>query len=368
MLPRLTDVFVIGGGPAGLAAAIAARRHGFDVTLADGAVPPIDKACGEGILPDGITAARSLGFELNAAGHRFRGIRFCDPAASVQADFPAGHALGVRRIELHRIMVEHATACGVRLNWGTHIAGISRDGVQVGDRLIRARWIVGADGSHSPVRRWAGLDASHREASRYGFRRHYRIAQCGEYMEVHWGERCQLYLTPVAPDEVCVALISRDHRLRLRDAIARFPVVEARLAGAEPVNLERGGVTVSRRLKAVARGNVALVGDASGSVDAVTGEGLCLLFHQSLALACAMAVGDLSRYQREHQRIGRRPEMMSELMLLLDRSRRLRGRTIHAMAADPRLFARLIAMHVGELPISGCLANGLALGWRMLSL
>src|SRR5204862_8051575 len=55
-LPRSTDVFVIGGGPAGLAAAIAARRRGFDVTLADGAVPPIDKACGEGIMPDGIVA------------------------------------------------------------------------------------------------------------------------------------------------------------------------------------------------------------------------------------------------------------------------------------------------------------------------
>jgi flavin-dependent dehydrogenase len=369
MLPRSTDVFVIGGGPAGLAAAIAARQRGFDVTLADAAVPPIDKACGEGIMPDGIAAARSLGLEWNAdAGHPFRGIRFCDPVASVHADFPTGHALGVRRIELHRIMVEHAMACGVRLSWGTRIAGISSHGVQVGDRMIRARWIVGADGSHSPVRRWTGLDASHHEGRRYGFRRHYRVAQGGEYMEVHWGERCQLYLTPVGPNELCVALISRDHRLRLRDALATFPVVAARLADAEPVNLERGGVTVSRRLKAVARGNVALVGDASGSVDAVTGEGLCLLFQQSLALADAMTAGDLSQYQRAHQRIGRRPEMMSELMLLLDRSRRLRGRTIRAMAADPRLFARLIAMHVGELPISGCLTNGLALGWRMLSL
>src|SRR5216684_2633504 len=109
MLPRATDVFVIGGGPAGLAAAIAARRRGFDVTLADGASPPIDKACGEGIMPDGIVAARSLGFDLqDASGHPFRGIRFCDSESSVQADFPNGDALGVRRIELHRIMVEQA--------------------------------------------------------------------------------------------------------------------------------------------------------------------------------------------------------------------------------------------------------------------
>ena len=41
-----TDVFVIGGGPAGLATAIAARQRGFDVVVADGAQPPIDKPCG----------------------------------------------------------------------------------------------------------------------------------------------------------------------------------------------------------------------------------------------------------------------------------------------------------------------------------
>jgi menaquinone-9 beta-reductase len=44
-----TDVFVIGGGPAGLAAAIAARAKGLRVTVADGGVPPIDKPCGEEI-------------------------------------------------------------------------------------------------------------------------------------------------------------------------------------------------------------------------------------------------------------------------------------------------------------------------------
>src|SRR6267378_2491580 len=46
---RDTEILVIGGGPAGLAAAIAARKKGFEVTVADGAKPPIDKACGEGL-------------------------------------------------------------------------------------------------------------------------------------------------------------------------------------------------------------------------------------------------------------------------------------------------------------------------------
>ena len=151
---------MIGGGPAGLAAAIAARQRGFDVTLADCSIPPIDKACGEGIMPDGLAAAQSLGIDLDAAGaHPFRGIRFCERGASVEAAFPKGHGLGLRRTTLHRMMVERAAEAGVRMAWGARVTGISGEGVIADGRLVRARWIVGADGGQSPVRRWAGLDA-----------------------------------------------------------------------------------------------------------------------------------------------------------------------------------------------------------------
>ena len=71
-LPASTDVFAIGGGPAGLAAAIAARRRGFDVTLADSSVPPIDKACGEGVMPDGLR--RRAIRAMSAAPRLFQGM------------------------------------------------------------------------------------------------------------------------------------------------------------------------------------------------------------------------------------------------------------------------------------------------------
>jgi flavin-dependent dehydrogenase len=366
-LPRSTDVFVIGGGPAGLAAAIAARRRGFDVTLADCSVPPVDKACGEGVMPDGLAAARSLGLDLDSApGYAFRGIRFCDGQTSVEATFPAGSGRGVRRIVLHQLMVEHAVEAGVRLVWGSRIGGISPEGVLVENRLVRARWIVGADGSHSNVRRWAGLDACHRDSRRFGFRQHYRLAPWSEFMELHWGDDCQIYVTPVGPKEICVVLISRDQHLRLEDAIPRFPELHRRLQSAEPATSERGSVTASRRLKRVCAGNVVLVGDASGSVDAITGEGLCLLFQQAAVLADTLAAGDLSLYQAAHRRMGRRPELMGDLMLLLDGRRRLRRRAIRAMAGSPGIFARMLAAHTGDLNLPGLLGNGLALGWRML--
>jgi len=257
------------------------------------------------------------------------------------------------------MMLDRAASLGVRFAWRRHITGLDD---------IQARWIVGADGSQSAVRRWGGLDECRRDTRRFGFRRHYRMAPWSEYMQIYWGEHSQLYITPVSPGEVCVVLISRDPHLRLDDALPEFPEVARRLAAADSVSAERGAVTATRRLKAVARGNLALVGDASGSVDAITGEGLCLLFQQSVALAEAMDTGDLGKYRAAHRRIGRRPRLMADLMLLMDGRRGLRSRALAALSAHPRLFGRMLAMHVGESSPFEFYRTGLALGCRMLAI
>jgi 2-polyprenyl-6-methoxyphenol hydroxylase-like FAD-dependent oxidoreductase len=320
-------------------------------------------------MPDGIAAAGALGIPLEqTAGHPFCGIRFLGNGVSVEADFPNGHGLGVRRTALHGIMVDRALAYGVRLLWGVRVSGFTGDRVMVDDRSVRTRWIVGADGGNSIVRRWAGLEEFERDSRRFAFRRHYSAAPWSDFMEIHWGDGCQMYVTPVASSEVCVVLISRDPHLRMEAALARFPQLQVCLASAAISSRERGGITLSRRLRAVVNRRVALVGDASGSVDAITGEGLCLLFQHAVLLAAALEGGDLARYQEEHRRLTRRPEMMADLMLLLDRRRRLRGRTLQAFAAKPSLFTRMLATHVGELSFFDFAANGLALGWQLLTI
>lgn len=342
-----SDILVVGGGPAGLAAAIAARLRGFSVTLVDHAFPPIDKACGEGIMPDGIAAARLLGLDLESGAHPFRGIRFWHGGRSVEADFPVGAGFGIRRTTLHHLMVRRAAETGVRLQWGARVS-FSKDALLVDGAAAQAGWIVGADGGQSAVRSWAGLDEAVRDSRRFGFRRHYRIRPWCEYMELHWGDACQLYITPVGACEMCVVLISRDRRMRLEDALRQFPRVAERLGGASGVSLERGGVSATRRLRGVCRGRVALVGDASGSVDAITGEGLCLLFQQAVAAAEAFAANDLSRYAAAHRRIGRRPRLMADLMLAMDGRARLRGLVMGALAAHPPLFAGMVRFHMGQ--------------------
>lgn len=328
--------------------------------LADAGRPPIDKACGEGLMPEGVIALQSLGVSLSSArAFPFRGIRFLGTAGAVDASFPANSGLGVRRTELHRLLVERAAEAGVVMLWDTPVRNLSAEGIVLTGGQIRSRWVIGADGQNSLVRLWAGLHPLRSGRSRFGFRRHYRIAPWSDCVELHWGSGCQIYVTPVAPDEVSVAVITRESALRLDRVLPAFPDLLRRLGDAPFSTIERGAVTLSRRLPAVFRGRVALIGDASGSVDAITGEGLSLAFSQALALAGALEKDDLPAYEVLHRRLMRRPASMANLLLLLDRSPWLRDRALRALAAQPALFATLVAIHVGNLPPVGFGLGGL---------
>lgn len=364
-----TEVFIVGGGPAGLATAIAARAVGLDVTVADCARPPIDKACGEGIMPDGLASLAKLGVTIPIEkAAPFQGIRFWGPWTAVEADFPQGVGLGIRRTQLHEILVQKAEDLGVRLRWGARITGVTDTDVRVNGEEVRSRWIVGADGQNSIVRRWAGLEKGSRRTHRYGFRRHFRVAPWSDFVEVYWGDDAQLYVTPVSADEICVATIARKPRVRVADMFARFPQLSRYLKQEEVSTREQGAISSTRTLKSVASGRFALVGEASGSVDAVTGDGLSLAFQQALALATALKEDDLTRYQAAHREITKLPAIMSRLMLAMDNSPWFRGRVLRALSSEPSLFERLLAIHTGALSfVDFGIKGSTSLGWRLLT-
>jgi menaquinone-9 beta-reductase len=365
-MKKTWDVFVIGGGPAGLATAIAARQRGFDVAVADGMRPPIDKPCGEGLMPEACAALARLGVTVaDSESYRFDGIHFFGNGLNVSGSFPRGRGMGVRRIALHRAMIARAESLGVQMLWQTPVTGLDKGGVILGREMIRARWVIGADGSNSRVRRWAGLEKAS-ERRRFAFRRHYRVSPWNEKMELHWGEGYQVYVTPATPDEVCVAVAAREPRMRLEAAIEAFPEIASRLHGAKCTSAERGAVSSTRRLRRIHRGRVALVGDASGGVDCITGEGLGLAFRQAELLAECLLRDDLRAYQKQHAALARRPTLMSQLLLALDARPGLRQRAMRVFQTDAGLFGRMVAMHVGALPVREFVESGFSLGWKML--
>ena len=354
---RAVDVFIAGAGPAGLAAAIAAARQGFHVEVADGRKPPIDKACGEGLMPDTLAALAQLGVHLDhpstqellqASSHPLRGIRFIGSSHTSEAIFPDGDGRGLPRPVLHQLLLDRALALGVRFHWQTVVKDIHGHQVHTSKETFRARWIIGADGHQSQIRAIAQLEKSSSSPRRIALRQHFSVSPWTDLVEVYWADHAQAYVTPVSPSEICVAFIASTKFVNIHQALNLFPTLQHRLTLANPSDAPRGAITMSRRLRHVTSGNIALIGDASGSVDAITGEGLALCFRQALELAHALRVEDLDLYERAHARLHRLPHFMSRAMLLMDRSPALMTRALTTLHRKPDLFSHLLQVHIGH--------------------
>jgi flavin-dependent dehydrogenase len=338
------------------------------VRLIDRARPPIDKACGEGLMPDGLARLRELGVELPPGGSAlFRGIRYFDGDLVAEGRFLGSPGCGVRRTDLHRVLLSRAETTGVELLWGARAVGLEQDAVVTDRGRLVARWIVAADGLHSRLRRQARLDAAPARRRRYGVRRHFSIEPWSDFVEVYWSKGCEAYVTPVGPRRIGVALLWGGGKGSFDELLERFPSLRRRVSRVAVESEDRGAGPLEQRVRAVVRGNLALVGDASGYVDAITGEGLALAFHQAFAVVEAIERRDLEAYAAAHRRLIRLPEIMTRLLLWVERHPRLRRRLVRVLASDPALFSRLLSVHARELPPGRLGIDGARLAWKLVA-
>jgi len=278
------DVLVAGGGPVGLAAAIEARMRGLSVTVVEPRAGSIDKACGEGLMPGALPALARLG--VDPAGQPLRGVSYRDGRRRVDHRFTSGEGRGVRRTVLHAALHARAVELGTRFVRG-RVEGVTQDADGVEAAGIRARYLLAADGLHSTVRRGLGLERPvRRRGRRFGLRRHYHLEPESDLIEVYWSASVEAYLTPVGDGIMGVALLGR-RGVDFDTAIAGIPDLARRLAGAEPASALRGAGPFRQRSVRPSSGRVLLVGDASGYVDAITGEGIRVgLAQAQAALDC----------------------------------------------------------------------------------
>lgn len=365
MTERVRDAVVIGAGPAGLGFAIAAAQRGLDVTVLERrGEGPLDKACGEGLLPGGVRALQRLGVlplvppSERAAVEEIRWIE--PPGEMARLRLPPPGGIGIRRVALSAALLARARAAGVEVVADADVTDHRREGGAIralaAERGWPARVLVAADGLSSPARRREGLEAARRSRPRFGIRRHYAVPPWAAAVEVHFGAGAEAYVTPAGEGRVGVAILfEHTGAVSFDRLLARFPGLERRVALAPHDSQVRGAGPFDRRATARVADRLVLLGDAAGYVDAVTGDGL------SLALGCAedlaallpaaLARGATREALRPYEAAWRRrfrPYVAwTRAMLALTRHPAVRRRVLALAAARPAPFERAVAAAVG---------------------
>jgi flavin-dependent dehydrogenase len=296
------DVAIVGGGPVGLVAAIEARLRGLTVVVIDPRDAAIDKACGEGLMPGALPILDRLGVE--PIGLPIMGITYLQGSRSVTHRFLGPPGRGVRRIQLSEALSARSDALGVE-RVRAKVEHLEQSGTEVSVGAVSARYLLACDGLHSSVAALAGLAAKPtRRRRRYGLRQHFAAEPWADTVEVYYGRSAEIYVTPIADRVVGIAVLG-PRKTDFGAAIAEIPSLAARLSGAETVSTLRGAGPFRTKTRARVAGRVLLVGDASGYVDAITGEGLRLGFAQAEAAVAAIAADDPTRYEKDWLRITR---------------------------------------------------------------
>lgn len=333
----MIDLLVAGGGPAGLATAIHAALAGLEVVVAEPRPAPIDKACGEGLMPGGVRALAGLG--VTVEGRPIHGISYLDERHRADAAFRHGPALGVRRTALHRALAQRAAELGVPV-LPVRVDDLGQDADGVTAAGLSARYLAAADGLHSPLRRRLGLELPDPRTARYGLRRHYAVEPWADHVEVHWTAGAEAYVTPLGPGLLGVAVLTAA-RAPFEEHLARFPALARRLP-ARAATAVRGAGPLRQRVRSRVAGRVLLVGDAAGYIDALTGEGLSLALAGAAQLVHCVRTDRPQEYERRWRRVSRRHRLLTDGLLRLRSCPPLAGRIVPAAARLPRTFTALV--------------------------
>ena len=381
------DVIIVGASIAGASMAIALGERGYSILLLDKACFPRDKACGEGLMPEGVGILERLGLadDILARGARpFH--RMCYRSLDgvwAEAEFPSARASPNYGLVLPRRALDHAlferarAKRNVDTREGLCVVSLCMQGEKVEGVTGRTRYgerhqsytaplTIGADGIHSIFHRPCGLNRSLLRRRRFGVTGHFiGVSGLSDRVEVllqRWGE---IYVAPGPADITLVALLleeraMEDFRHGLQAAyetlVRSAPGLRERVVGAElapPVSAVGPlGFTVDRCYGP----GFLLIGDAAGFFDPISGMGMTLALKSVQAalpiVERALASGDVSAatlapYAKLRSEAVEDAVRFTRLLLRLARHKRIANRVVRRLRRDRNLFTKLLGLVAG---------------------
>jgi menaquinone-9 beta-reductase len=337
---------IIGGGPVGLFASIVAANAGHQVTVIDSRSGPVDKACGEGLMPGALRLLLELG--LTPSGRPLLGVGYNQGSNRATHLFRRQTGQGVRRTDLHSLLADAASAAGVK-SLKQKVVSVEAGSATEPGKVATAEgesvsfdYLLACDGLHSTTAKSLGVSVKRkpRISQRFGLRQHFDVAPWSDLIEVYYTPSGELYVTPVSETEVGVAILG-ERGLNLQEQIALVPEVSERLAGRAETSTLMGSGPFPQKTSRRVIGRVLLVGDASGYVDAITGEGLRVGFEQARLAVEAINQGSPKRYEKSWRGATRGFRVLTSGLALAARSP-FRSKIVPAAKALPKIFGAVV--------------------------
>jgi menaquinone-9 beta-reductase len=337
---------IIGGGPVGLFASIVAAKAGHRVTVIDSRVGRLDKACGEGLMPGALAMLKGVG--LNPSGRPLLGVGYNQGSNRATHRFRGTPGQGVRRTDLQQLLA--AAAETAQVNMIQHrVIGVHPGSANTSAKVETASgesfeydYLLACDGLHSLTAKSLGVSSRRksRVGQRFGLRQHFRVAPWSDLIEVFYTPSAEVYVTPVSDREVGIAILG-PKGLNLAQEIALVPEISHRLVGREATSKLMGSGPFPQKTSRRVIGRVLLVGDSSGYVDAITGEGLRVGFEQAQLAVSAVTAGEPRSYERAWRGATRPFRLLTAGLALMARSP-VRSKIVPAATALPRVFGAVV--------------------------